>query len=280
MSKNMNKDIETGTIDVVGATLHYRIEGDGIPTIIVGDTNFYPREFPQAMRDHFKMAFLNLRHWEPGTIPEGGITPQLYADDVETFRKHLGWEKVVIIGHSIHGDLAINYVHLYPEHVSHVIAIGAPCYVENVQEKSIEFFQQDASEERKQMLNKNMEKAQEYYAANDIISYYVLSSQNYWYDPHYNCAWLWKDVVPNSEITTALFTSFNDYDVKEPLNAIKVPKLIVNGRYDYVCPYLFWEQHKDIPRLTIHLYEKSGHGVPLEEPEKFVDQTLRWIQNT
>ncbi len=264
----------------MGATLHYRIEGDGVPAIIVGDTNFYLREFPQAMRDHFKMVFLNLRYWEPGSIPEGGITPQLYADDVETFRKHLGWNNVVIIGHSIHGDLAINYVHLYPEHVSHVIAIGAPCYVENSQAKTYEFFEQDASEERKQMQKDNMSKAQKFLDANDGVSFYILSSQYYWYDPHYNCAWLWEGVVPNKEVSTALFTTFNDYDVDEPLNTIKVPKLIVNGRYDYVCPYFYWEQHKDIPGLTIHLYEKGGHGPLLEEPEKFVRQTLKWVQNT
>ncbi|MHA1673638.1 MAG: alpha/beta fold hydrolase [Promethearchaeota archaeon] len=102
----MESTVKTGNIEVPGASLRYRIEGEGIPTIIIGDTILMPRAFPQAMRDLFKMAFLDLRMYGPGTIPKGGLSLQSLADDVETFRKHLGWDKVVVIGYSIYGYIS------------------------------------------------------------------------------------------------------------------------------------------------------------------------------
>lgn len=278
----MGRESKTGKIEVPGASLRYLIEGEGIPTIIVGDTIMCPRVFPQALRDHFKMAFLDLRMYSPETIPEEGLSLQSLADDVETFRKHLGWEKVVVFGYSIFGNVAINYVHHYSAHVTHLISIDAvPFGVANFEEKVEGFFEQDASEERKRIAKVNIPKIQELWDNLNPSTFAKINSLNGYerfYDPYYDFSWVLEGTAINEELFAAIPAVFNDSDVKGALETILIPKLMVVGRYDYACPYIFWDRIKDIPGVTIHLYEKSGHQPMFEEPEKFIDQTLKWVE--
>ena len=50
----------------------------------------------------------------------------MFSDDVEQIRKALDIPKICVLGHSIHGNLALEYARKYPQHTSHVIVIGAP----------------------------------------------------------------------------------------------------------------------------------------------------------
>ncbi|KKN34280.1 hypothetical protein LCGC14_0795370 [marine sediment metagenome] len=93
----MTNNSKTGTIEVPYASLGYKILGQGIPTILIGDTVMAPRVMPQAMLDHFKIAFLDSRIYAQGTTPEKGFSLQLLADDIEALRTHLGWDKVVVM---------------------------------------------------------------------------------------------------------------------------------------------------------------------------------------
>jgi proline iminopeptidase len=54
---------DAGVVEVDGASLRYRIEGRGQPCLVVGDTNLYPRVFSPELRQHLRMAFVDLRHF-------------------------------------------------------------------------------------------------------------------------------------------------------------------------------------------------------------------------
>lgn len=47
------------------------------------------------------------------------------ADDIELIRKKLGFDQVIVMGHSGHAYMALEYAKRYPAHVSHLVMLCA-----------------------------------------------------------------------------------------------------------------------------------------------------------
>ena len=62
-----------GTVERDGFELEWVREGSGIPLMVLGACRFYPRYFPQSLRDHFEIVFCDLRQWVP---TPGGVRCQ------------------------------------------------------------------------------------------------------------------------------------------------------------------------------------------------------------
>ena len=59
------------------------------------------------------------------------------------------------------------------------------------------------------------------------------------------------------------------YDVRQKLKTLKMPVLIVAGRYDRVAvPWMQVQYKKYCPQAQFVMFEKSGHNPQVEEPEK------------
>jgi len=60
------------------------------------------------------------------------------------------------------------------------------------------------------------------------------------------------------------------YDMWPVLPTLKMPTLVLTGRYDInVAPSTAWKIHKAIPGSSWEVFEKSGHLPYFEEPERF-----------
>jgi len=279
----------SGIVTVEGAKLNYIIEGSGIPCIVIGSSIYYPRTFSQELRKHFKFIFLDLRHFVPSdeTFEIDNITLDTYSDDIDQVRKALGLNKICILGHSIHSLLAFEYACKYPENTSHVIMIGIyPCGLAKGSRASDEFWELDASDERKMILKKNWENINEEAMKNlspseAFIKTYVTNGPKYWHDPTYDCSWIWEGVEVNMDVINHLFSAiFNEYDITESFPRIKSPVFLALGRYDYVVPYTLWDDVKeDFPNLSYNLFEKSSHTPQLEEQEIFDKKLIDWIKS-
>src|SRR5262245_17607388 len=89
-----------GVVEVEGAHLRYRIEGQGPPCLVVGSSVYYPRVFSQGLRARLELIFLDLRHFaatDPAFTPDH-LTLDTYADDIEQARKALNLGEVIVIG--------------------------------------------------------------------------------------------------------------------------------------------------------------------------------------
>jgi proline iminopeptidase len=274
-------------VEVEGAHLRYRIEGDGQPCLVVGSSIYYPRVFSQDLREHLQLIFVDLRHFaasDPSFTPDR-ISVGTYADDIERVRQTLRLGDVVVMGHSIHGTIALEYARRYPEHVRGVVVIGAPPRrSDDEPAPSDRLWEADASEERKEILARQLaELTPEVRAtlspADLFVRSYVANGPRYWYDPAYDCSWLWDGVVPNMPVIERLFGElFKTYDLPQGPAQITLPVLIAHGRYDYSAPYTLWEEHRHtLPRHTYALFERSSHTPPLEEPERFDQTLLAWV---
>jgi len=242
-----------GIVEVGGAQLRYRIEGHGQPCLVVGSAIFYPRMFSQELREHLQLVFADLRHFAASAGPSFGpdrITVDTFADDIEQVRRTLGLGDVIVIGHSIHGTIALEYARRYPEHVRGVVAIGAvpaedPAEVERQWEA-------DASEERKEFLARQQaELTPEVRAAMSpadlLLREYVANGPVYWYDPAYDCSWMWDEVVPDMPVLSISSASCSQrmtwlrgrltsrYRCSSPMDATTTPPPTRSGKSADAC---------------------------------------------
>ncbi len=293
MGQTMNTDqaennpASRGVITVDGAKLHYVIEGHGVTCLLIGSSIMYPRTFSQELRKHIKFVFLDGRHFVPteGSFDIEKVTLDTYASDIEKARKTLALGKVFIIGHSIHGDLALEYARRYPQNVKGVIVIASPPVgLAEVTKASQAFWETDASTARKQQLKINwqkqggLESVKNMPGGQGFIRTYVTNGPKYWYDAAYDCSWIWAGMDPNTPMTDRLFSLFQKYDLEQGPGMITSPVFLAVGRYDYVVPHALWDDQKQkLSHLSYHVFQHSGHTPQLEEPALFDRTLLEWI---
>lgn len=279
-----------GVVDLGGVPLRYRIEGEGQVCLVIGSSVCYPRVFSEELRRHLQLVFVDLRHFveprhfssaNPSFDPDR-ITLDTYAADIEQVRVALGLGEVVVMGHSIHSTVALEYARRYPDHVVGVVAIGGSASSDD-NAASDELWETTASAERKELFEqRRAELTPELRASLSPAEYfvhrYVALGPWRWYDARTDSSWLWEDVVPDMPVFDRLGALLDPYDLAQGPGQITVPTLIAQGRYDFGVPWTLWESnmHK-LPRGTLVIFDRSAHFPSLEEPERF-DQTLvSWL---
>jgi proline iminopeptidase len=278
---------DTGSITVGKFELKYQIEGTGAPVIVIGSAIYYPRTFSQRLRDHFRLVFIDHRGFAQ---PSNSLEPSDYTldavlDDIEHVRKALNLPRVLIIGHSGHGYMALEYAKKYPDAVSHLVLLAmSPDSSPQSFGAADRYFQESVCPERKTLLAKNLDTLQAEIDLNPTQAFITRAlkfSPMIWYDENFDASDLWKDVKVNPEIMDYLWGKvFREIDITKNLDHVNSPVFLGLGRYDYWNPPYLWEtvrlQFKD---LTIRVFEKSGHTPQYEEPELFDQELLQWLNS-
>ncbi|WP_242092608.1 alpha/beta fold hydrolase [Aestuariivivens sediminicola] len=276
----------SGTIELDGSRLTYRIEGHGTPCLVIGSSVYYPRTFSDNLRRYLKLYFVDMKWFAKDYKAEAlhKVTIKSIVNDVEQIRKALQLEKPLIMGHSIHGTIATEYVKTFGDQVSGLIVIGSPSEWGNAtyDKKAAELWA-SASTERKRLQEENwgnLKELDRLTGQEEASARYNTMSPQYWFNPEYDAGWLWKDMTVHSELTQHLFSKvFHDYTMFDPGTTITVPLFVGLGKYDYVIPYTLWNTaHNYFPDLKLVLFEKSGHTPQLEEPQHFDEALVEWIK--
>ncbi|UCF37512.1 MAG: alpha/beta hydrolase, partial [Acidobacteriota bacterium] len=141
-----------GVVAVDGAELSYVREGRGPSLLVIGSATYYPKAFSPRLRQHFDCIFPDSRHFVPSFIPDESAAPLTIddcAEDVETVRQHLGVERMVVLGHSVHAQIALAYARRYPSQTSHLVLVcGVPYAFAEFQEAAARFVDDEALSER------------------------------------------------------------------------------------------------------------------------------------
>jgi len=272
-------------LEVDGTKLRYEVEGQGIPCLVLGSSVYYPRTFSSQLKEHLKMYFVDLKWFAKDYLPENldSVNIASIVQDVEDIQNQLGLDRPLIMGHSIHGTISMEYVKKYQKEVRGLVMIGSPSEWGNPNfEKKAAALWETASNERKKLQEQNWGKTNEtdrLTGKEEATANYNNMSPQYWYNPTYDATWLWDDMTVHSEVTTHLFTKvFNKYNMFDPSVKISIPVLTALGKYDYVIPYTLWNSdYPNIPDFRLVLFEKSGHTPQLEESQQFDKKLLDWI---
>ncbi len=275
-----------GAVNVGGASLTYFVEGSGAAVMVIGSALYYPRTFSVKFKTSVRVAFADLRHFASSdeSVNPGKIGLNTYMDDIERVREAIGFERFVLVGHSHHGNLALEYAKQHPERVSHLVLIGTPpCNVQQTIAEAERYWNQ-ASEARKVTLERNralLESDKHAYVRPEdaFVAQYVADGPKYWYDAAYDAGPLWQGVPLNMESLSAFKGFFVNYEFSWEPAHFNAPVLVVMGKHDYAVPHTLW--HKvplSLRNVTYRLLDKSGHTPQLEASEIFDQIFLEWLE--
>lgn len=280
-----------GMISAGPFQLPYVIEGTGPSAIVIGSSRYYPRAFSQNLRTHLRLVFMDHRGFapSPGPVDTSEFELEKLIEDVETLRRRLGLGRVVVIGHSGHAYMALEYGKKYPENTSQVVMIGiAPDLSQNSAAFAERNYQALAdvnrlTAERENKLALPDEELAKLPPDQAFVRGYIRNAARVWYDPRFDCTPLWQDVTINMDMFGYVWGKvFAEIDVTNGLEQFDRPVFLALGRYDFiVAPPSSWDPlQSKFKNLTIRVFERSGHTPQLEEPELFDEQLLKWIKDT
>lgn len=281
---------EAGMLEVDGFKLRYFIEGTGLDTLVVGSAFYYPRTFSQHLREKLRFIFMDHRGFgiSPGSVENSKFELDVIINDIELMRKKLGLKKIIIVGHSGHAYMALEYAKKYPQHVSHVVMLGI---VPNMSEEShqliAQYWQESVCPKRKTAYENSLrqmpdEKLAEVSPGQRFIQQYIRNAAQIWYDYNYDSTSLWNDVEVNMDMFMYVWGKlFRELDITKDLASLNVPVFVGSGRYDYLAPPSLWtpEVRSQFKNLTVRVFEHSGHTPQLEEKTLFDNELLHWLSN-
>lgn len=275
----------SGHFEVDGFKLNYLTEGEGPDTLVIGSSVYYPRSFSQNLRKFLRLHFVDYRGFAEG--PKTELTFETLLNDLDQVRQRLGVKKCIVIGHSAHGLLALEYAKKYKEHVSHVVIIGMPPHM---RPEHIAMAQRNWEEsiwpERKAAFERNMqlmpdEKLNQLPRDQWFLQMNFRNVPKSWYDYNFNSTPLWEGVKANTHVLDQMYLQFaHEIDVSKGLETFDRPVLLVYGRFEFlVAPVHSWDLLRPkFKNLTIRIFEKSAHSPQYEEPDLFDAELLKWLK--
>ncbi|HTN88536.1 MAG TPA: alpha/beta hydrolase [Sorangium sp.] len=267
-------------VSVKGAELFYTRRGSGPACLVpcsIG-TKPYERQTPAQLSDRLELVYVDLRGSGRSTGDPADLTFDVLAEDLEAIRVDLGVERIAVLGHSILGALAAEYGRRCPASVSHVIIAGTPPRGDMAQlsARSASFFEQDASEERKQILRDNLARLPPGASPGEAM---LAQTPLRFFDPRFDAAPLFAEADLKPRFFAHLLgTLAPAWDITADPGSLRVPLLIAHGRHDYTVPHALWDGVvPTLPDATLHLFERSGHQPFFEEPERFAEVVTGWM---
>ncbi|MGG3280197.1 alpha/beta fold hydrolase [Paenibacillus solani] len=278
-----------GTIMSEGFALNVSIHGNGKPILVVGSSVYYPRLFSEQLYSSFQLIFLDHRGFvqPPRTLEPEDYTLDKVLDDIEKARQALGLEDFIILGHSGHAFMALEYTKKYPEHVRKVVLLNtAPTNSLERQQQSIAFFNETACSERKRQFEADiplLEEDNRREPERRFAHMCIRMGAHSFYDYAYDAGFMWDGVFTSMPVLDHLWgEAFARLNLIDSLKEVDIPVFIGLGRYDYlVSPVSLWDAvegtQKNVKKV---IFEKSGHNPMFEEPELFNAVLTDWIHET
>jgi proline iminopeptidase len=279
----------TGTVPAGPFRLGYRIEGTGPTALVIGSSVYYPRVFSQDLRKHLRLVFLDHRGFvkAPATpAPKSEFALDTLIDDVERARQQLALGRVIVVGHSGHAYMALEYAKKYPANVSHVVLIGiSPDLSPKSDGERERYWNESVWPERKAALAENVKRLpdaeiEKLVHTERFVRGYVRDGPRAWFDPRFDSTPLWAGVDVNMDMFDHVWGElFRDIDITRGLDAFDRPVLLALGRYDFlIAPPSAWDAVRPRFRdLTVRVFEHSGHTPQHDEPKLFDAELMGWI---
>jgi proline iminopeptidase len=276
-------------ITVNGAKLWVETEGKGEPLFLIaggpGNSHVYMHSF-EGLKDSFLLVYID--NFGRGKSDTATIISQYSierdVEDVEGVRKALGFNKINLLGHSYGSLVAQSYAIKYGPNLTHLIianGLFSNKMWQEANDNSNHVYEENDPEHWDSLM---VLRSQGYRSSDGIHSdlYFRFHSPLlYWYCPD-NVKRFPEDKTYPNDFNRRLYYQFvgkdgdfivgNEvakFDVRNKLKDLKMPVLIIAGRYDRVAvPKFSILFKKYCPQATFIMFEHSGHFPQIEEAEK------------
>ncbi len=275
-------------VTVNGAKLWVEISGTGDPLFLIsggpGGAHTGLHSF-DAIKDSCTLVYIdNFGRGKSDTAKNvSEYSVQRDIDDVEGIRKALGYDKINLLGHSYGSIVVQGYAFKYPEHTKHLI-IANGFFSGEMWQKNDDNSNHEIKTNYPEIWNKLMECRNAGSHSCDLDHQKIYGQVPYGFLYSYNPNNFLHGIDPtyphpfNAKLYYQLVGDDGDFiiggdiakiDFRKQLKDLKMPVLIVAGRYDRVAVPEFEVQYKKYcPQAQFVMFEKSGHNPQVEEPKK------------
>jgi len=284
------KQIE-GYANVLGFDLFYRQFGEPRKGEILclhggpGATHDYLLSMADLATHGYRVTFYDQLGCGRSQLPKNValFVPEHYIEEVEAFRRKMRLGKPHVIGSSWGGMLAIAYALKYQRNMATMTTVGGlhsvPLTVREM-------------ERMKRGLPKDVQETlAKYEADGDYENPEYVKAVMVFYNKHLCRLSPWPPELTHSLNHTSKpvygtmngpneFTIIGNtryWDVTDRLKTIKVPTLVLGGRYDEVSPVVAREIHRHVRGSELTIFTNSSHLPFWEERETFMKRVLRFL---
>jgi proline iminopeptidase len=207
-----------------------------------------------------------------------------YADDLEELRRHLGLERMQLLGHSHGGVAAVAYAARHPERVERLILASSlarfgaeqvAAMDEAIESRAGEPWYEDAREALETELRGDFTNARE---LTDLVlrmfPFYFAA-----YGPG-EAAYV-RSLAADELCVHALQLwereIFEQFDLRPLLSRLTMPTLVITGSEDFITGPRAADDFAAIPGARSVILEGSGHMIFVEAPDAFREAVLSFL---
>jgi len=261
-----------------GIRLNVKVIGHGYPLVLMhggpgADLNSMMSLKPLA--DRFTLVFYDHRcNGRSEGADVSTLTWENLTADADALRARLGFEKWAVLGHSFGGYVALEYALRFPDRLSHLVLLNTGGDHRWAQEKTPETlaklgFGPETGRLAQRFLNGRIEPGEMFpdlMKLGSAYTYHVGIRQA----PHMLLAGLQTRLRPEALIYAAGHL-LRGWSALDRLNRIRVPTLILAGRYDFIYPpEAQAELAGGIPDSRLVLIDRARHSPHEERPAEVV----------
>jgi proline iminopeptidase len=270
---------QDASFERAGVMLHYRTIGDGPPAILLSGGPGFNVDYMAPVADALPASYQKVLFEQRGTgrsvapmTPEA-MTLRTVVEDLDALRVHLKQDRLLLVGHSWGGMLAMAYASAYPERVDRLILIGSGG-------PTLEFYSWFGDNINARLRPEDIE-AQRYWTeavkrgvdVNKVTIESVRAvTPGYFFDRAKGLAFAsqLKDGTLNRQVNVLLFGDMaKEYDLRPGLRRLNRPVLIVQGHQDPIGDKTAEEIHATIGGSVLAYLNKCGHFPWIEQPDDF-----------
>jgi pimeloyl-ACP methyl ester carboxylesterase len=234
--------------------------GEGIPIVILhglmgglsnfdGVTNYFSQRGYKIVIPELPIYTLNILKTNVKAFAK-------YVKDFITFK---GFERVILLGNSLGGHIALYHTKMYPEKMLGLVITGSSGLYESAMGDS--------------------------YPRRGDYEYIQKKAEAVFYDPKIATKEIVDEVyeMANDRIklikTLTIAKSAIRHNMAKDLPKMHVPTCIIWGRNDSVTPpEVALEFEKLLPNSTLYWIDKCGHAAMMEQPKEFNRLLEVWLQ--
>jgi proline-specific peptidase len=274
-----------------GRTLGYHKMGSG-PVLVChpGGPGFSSLYFGDlaGLWERFTLVLFNPRGTGTSGRPMDPRAYQIedYVSDVEELRVHLGLERLMLLGFSHGGVVAIAYAARHPEKVKKlVLASTLARFAEPQQEAMREGMDKRSGQPWYPDAVAALEAEQEGKFSSDEEMAELVFREQPLYFAHYGAAEAgYVDTLKAETPNADALKLFNEeivekFDLRGELGAITAPTLVITGEEDFICgPVCAQEIAAGIKGAKKVIVGDSGHMIFIEQPEEFEREVAEFLE--
>jgi len=195
------------------------------------------------------------------------------VEDMEALRQYLGLGPIISIGVSYGGIVAMAHAARYPNSVSNLILVVTAAhagYVERARALALERGTAQQASSCEDLFAGRLDTREKLFRYYEVMG--SLYAQRY--DATLFRLGLERTIFSPEALNRAHGPGgfLRTFDLRPQLRRISAPTLILAGRHDWICaPEFSEEMHRLMPRSDLRIFEKSGHSIVNDEPQKFID---------